>query len=75
MVVLSARPKERKLAEGLRSTLYKGVTSELPDLSVLQVAEAYKDFASAVAPLVTTVEMSCDDPLVDSEVYYGSVLS
>ncbi|CAM4570773.1 unnamed protein product [Leuciscus chuanchicus] len=35
MVVLSARAKERKLSEGLRSTLYK-----VPDLSVLQVAEA-----------------------------------
>ncbi|XP_052408620.1 uncharacterized protein LOC127953415 [Carassius gibelio] len=78
MLVLSARPKERKLAEGLRSTLYKGVTSELPDLSFLQIAEAYKDFASAVAPLVTTMEMSNDDPLVDSafgKVQYGSVLS
>ncbi|KAF4113455.1 hypothetical protein G5714_006000 [Onychostoma macrolepis] len=39
MVVISARPKERKLADGLRSTLYKGVSSDLPDLSVLQVAE------------------------------------
>lgn len=34
--------------------IYKGITSELPDLSVLQVAEAYKDFASAIATIVIT---------------------
>ncbi|XP_065109040.1 uncharacterized protein [Paramisgurnus dabryanus] len=78
MVVLSARPKERKLAAGLRSTLYKGVAGELPDLSVLQVGEEYKDFASTTAPLVTTIGMCNDDSFVDSafgKVQVGSVLS
>ncbi len=43
-----------------RSTLYKGVSSDLPDLSVLQVAEVYKDLTSTTAPLVTTMGMSSD---------------
>ncbi len=61
-----------------RSTLYKGVSSDLPDLSVLQVAEVYKDFTSTAAPLVSTMGMSSDVWMVDSafcKVQAGSVLS
>ncbi len=61
-----------------RSTLYKGVSSDLPDLSVLQVAEVYNDFTSTTAPLVTTMGMSSDVWMVDSafgKVQAGSVLS
>ncbi len=59
-------------------TLYKGVSSDMPDLSVLQVAEVYKDFTSTTAPLVTTMGMSSDVWMVDSafgKVQAGSVLS
>ncbi len=58
--------------------MYKGVSSDLPDLSVLQVAEVYKDFTSTTAPLVTTMGMSSDVWMVDSafgKVQAGSVLS
>ncbi len=61
-----------------RSTLYKGVSSDLPDLSVLQVAEVYNDLTSTTAPLVTTMGMSSDVWMVDSafgKVQAGSVLS
>ncbi|ROL42303.1 hypothetical protein DPX16_8182 [Anabarilius grahami] len=44
MVRLSARPKERRLAEGIRSNLYKAacnLTCGLPDMSVLRVNDIY----------------------------------
>ncbi|KAF4114013.1 hypothetical protein G5714_004236 [Onychostoma macrolepis] len=55
MVILSARPKERKLVEGIRSSLYKGVSSPLPELSTLRVDEVYCDLPSEAAPLITTM--------------------
>lgn len=78
MVILSARPKERKLMEGIRSNLYKGVSSALPELSTLRVDEVYHDVPSDVAPLITTMAMDINVPLVDSafgKVQEGSVLS
>ncbi|XP_023821742.1 uncharacterized protein LOC111949248 isoform X2 [Oryzias latipes] len=66
MVILSARPKERKLMEGIRSNLYKGVSSALPELSTLRVDEVYHDVPSDVAPLITTMAMDINVPLVDS---------
>ncbi|KAG5844182.1 hypothetical protein ANANG_G00158960 [Anguilla anguilla] len=78
MVVLSAGPKERKMAEGLKSNLYKGVSGDLPDLSILRVSEVYNSFSSDVAPLITTMRISSEVPLVDSifgKVQEGSVLS
>ncbi|XP_077104270.1 uncharacterized protein LOC143757190 isoform X2 [Siphateles boraxobius] len=33
MVIISARPRERRLAEGIRNNLYKGVSCPLPDFS------------------------------------------
>lgn len=41
-----------------RSALYKVVTSEMTDLSVLQVAEVYKDFTGS-GPLVSTIDDGC----------------
>lgn len=77
MVVV--KPAQGRLCKGgLRSTLFRGMTGPLPDLSVLQVAETYDDLDPLEKPLVTTMGMSIEKPLVDSEfglVQKGSVLS
>lgn len=39
---------------------------ELPDPDVLKVDEVYKDFSADIAPLITTMAISADVPLVDS---------
>ncbi|KAF7641138.1 hypothetical protein LDENG_00292300 [Lucifuga dentata] len=78
MVVLSARPRERRLAEGIRSNLYKGVSSPLPDLSALRVDDIYHGLPTDITPLITTMDVSTNVPLVDSafgKVQEGSVLS
>lgn len=49
-----------------RSTLYKAVRGELPDPDVLKVAEVYADFPAMLAPLITTMAISPDVPLVQS---------
>ncbi|XP_051951627.1 uncharacterized protein LOC127621880 [Xyrauchen texanus] len=66
MVVLSAKPKQRTVANGVRSTLYKAMRGDLPDPDVLRVAEAYEGFPSDIAPLITTMSISADVPLVES---------
>ncbi|KAK0136704.1 hypothetical protein N1851_027112 [Merluccius polli] len=61
-----------------RSTLYKALHGDLPDLSVLRVTEAYRDFAAAEAPMICTMGISSDISLVDSalgKVQVGSPLS
>ncbi len=61
-----------------RSSLYKALDGELLDLAMLRVSEVYKDFPPSLAPLVTTMGMSADVPLVQSAfgaVQAGSVLS
>ena len=61
-----------------RSTLYKALAGPLPDLSVLKVDEAYKNFDPLSRPLVCTMGMNVDNPLVVSRygpVQAGSVLS
>lgn len=78
MAVLSAKPKERETTEGVRSTLYKGLTGDLPDLSVLRVTEVYKDFPAAEAPMICSMGITCEVPLVESAlgmVQAGSPLS
>ncbi|XP_062393358.1 uncharacterized protein LOC134080770 [Sardina pilchardus] len=78
MVVLSARPKERRLVEGIRSNLYRGVTSPLPVPATLNVGAVYQDIPADLAPMITTMSISKDVPLVDSmfgRVQEGSVLS
>lgn len=78
MAVLSAKPKKRKTSEGVRSKLYKGLQGELPDLSVLNLSEVYKDFPQDHLPMVCSMVISKDVPQVDSlfgKVQMGSVLS
>ncbi|KAJ0061630.1 hypothetical protein NL108_005749, partial [Boleophthalmus pectinirostris] len=61
-----------------RSTLYKGVSGDLPDLSVLCVAEVYQDFSTADRPMICSMGINVDVPLVDSvfgKVQLGSPLS
>lgn len=56
----------------------RGMLGPLPDLSVLRVAEAYSELDPEDRPLVTTMGMSVDKPLVESEfglVQRGSILS
>ncbi|XP_063735222.1 uncharacterized protein LOC134861726 [Eleginops maclovinus] len=73
MVIISTRPKSRQytVADGVRSKRYKAVQGDLPDPDVLKVDEAYKDFTADIAPLITTMAISSDVPLVDSA--YGPV--
>lgn len=54
-----------------RSKHYKAVRGDLPDPDVLKVEEVYKDFTADIAPLITTMAISSDVPLVDSA--YGPV--
>ncbi|XP_037552279.1 uncharacterized protein LOC119428679 [Nematolebias whitei] len=78
MTVLSAKPKSGATTEGVRSTLYKGLSGDLPDLSVLRVSEVYEDFAAADAPMICSMGISHEFPLVDSalgKVQAGSPLS
>ncbi|XP_056147732.1 serine/threonine-protein kinase VRK2 isoform X2 [Lampris incognitus] len=78
MAALSPKPKCRATTGGVRSTLYKGLHGDLPDLSVLQVTDVYKDFPVAEAPMICSMGISCDIPLVDSalgKVQAGSPLS
>ncbi|XP_051977939.1 uncharacterized protein LOC127639768 [Xyrauchen texanus] len=78
MVIISARPKERRLAEGIRSNLYKGVICPLPDISTLKVQEAYHGLSADEAPMITAMAISSDVPLIESmfgPVQEGSVLS
>ncbi|XP_041940533.1 uncharacterized protein LOC121704035 [Alosa sapidissima] len=78
MTVLSAKPKERATNEGVRSTLYKGLTGDLPDLSVLRVTEVYNDFPAAEVPMICSMGITCEIPLVESAlgmVQAGSPLS
>ncbi|XP_057187742.1 uncharacterized protein LOC130553021 [Triplophysa rosa] len=48
MVVLSAKPKCRATTERVRSTLYKGLSGDMPDLSVLQNMKEQLTFLKAV---------------------------
>ncbi|XP_041847552.1 uncharacterized protein LOC121643962 isoform X2 [Melanotaenia boesemani] len=78
MAVLSAKPKCGGTREGVRSTLYKGLSGDLPDLSVLQVTEVYKNFSAAEALMICSMGISSEVPLVDSAlgpVQAGSPLS
>ncbi|XP_076850927.1 uncharacterized protein LOC143501235 [Brachyhypopomus gauderio] len=78
MVFLSSKPKQFTVADGVRSKRYKAVRGELPDPHVLKVDEQYKDFTADIAPLITTMAISADVPLVDSafgKVQAGSPIS
>ncbi|KAK0156244.1 hypothetical protein N1851_000466 [Merluccius polli] len=65
----------------LRTKLYKGACNlncELPDMTVLQLNDIYHGMPRDVAPLITTMGITGDIPLVESifgKVQEGSVLS
>ncbi|XP_037545850.1 uncharacterized protein LOC119422545 [Nematolebias whitei] len=61
MVVLSAKPRERKIFEGIRSNLYKGTTSPLPLISTLRIQDVYRGLPAEEAPMITTMAVSNDD--------------
>ncbi|CAL8313815.1 unnamed protein product [Arctogadus glacialis] len=65
------RKPKNSTADCVRSSLYKAVDGELRDLAMLRVSEVYKDFPPSLAPLVTTMGMSADVPLVQSA--FGAV--
>ncbi|MEQ2226844.1 hypothetical protein ILYODFUR_031494 [Ilyodon furcidens] len=77
MVVL--KPKlGATTASGLRSTLYKAYSGELPHPATLNPGPAYAGMKSESLPLICTMNISADKPLVDSifgKVQAGSVLS
>ncbi|XP_031165276.1 uncharacterized protein LOC116057001 [Sander lucioperca] len=78
MVVMSAKPKQRTVASGVRSTLYKAMRGDMPDPDVLKVTEAYEGFSPDIAPLITTMSISADVLLVESalgKVQEGSLIS
>ncbi|XP_031172166.2 uncharacterized protein LOC116061933 [Sander lucioperca] len=78
MVVMSAKPKQRTVASGVRSTLYKAMRGDMPDPDVLKVTEAYEGFSPDIAPLITTMSISAGVPLVESalgKVQEGSLIS
>ena len=65
----------------LRTKLYKGACNlncELPDMTVLRLNDIYHGMPRDVAPLITTMGITGDIPLVESifgKVQEGSVLS
>ncbi|XP_036072734.1 uncharacterized protein LOC112155807 isoform X1 [Oryzias melastigma] len=78
MAVMSAKPKQRTMLEGVKSTLYRAISGELLDLSTLSVSETYKEFTPVSAPTICTMGITCEVPLVDSAlglVQAGSPLS
>ncbi|XP_029955469.1 uncharacterized protein LOC115394311 isoform X2 [Salarias fasciatus] len=78
MHVLSAKPKSGTTTEGVRSTFYKGLSGDLPDLSVLQLTEVYKEFSADEVPMICSMGISCEIPLAESSlglVQAGSALS
>lgn len=72
---------ESMLCCDYRSNLYKAAcndTCELPDMTLLHLSSAYEGMPRETAPLITTMEVSSDVPLVDcafGKVQEGSLLS
>ncbi|CAB1328672.1 unnamed protein product, partial [Coregonus sp. 'balchen'] len=73
------KPTKKRMAEGgIGSTLYSPLHGPLPDLLVLQIEEAYKNFNPLSKPLICSMGMSAEKLLVDShfgKVQVGSLLS
>ncbi|KAK1894427.1 Vacuolar protein-sorting protein BRO1 [Dissostichus eleginoides] len=68
----------RMVTTGVRSGFYRGMVGPLPDPCMFRVTEAYEKFSIEDRPLVTTMNMRADKPLVESAfgmVQEGSVLS
>ncbi|MED6245234.1 hypothetical protein ATANTOWER_000494 [Ataeniobius toweri] len=77
IAVLKSKPGATT-ASGLRSTLYKAYSGELPHLATLNPGPAYAGMKAESLPLICTMNISADKPLVDSifgKVQVGSVLS
>ncbi|KAK0152979.1 hypothetical protein N1851_005346 [Merluccius polli] len=81
MVVVKPKPGTNQpptSASGIRSTLYKGYSGELPDPSTLNPQSAYADMDAGFLPLICTMNISSEKPLVDSifgKVQTGNILS
>ncbi|KAK6316809.1 hypothetical protein J4Q44_G00122090 [Coregonus suidteri] len=76
MVVVKPKP-DATPASGIRSTLYKGYSCELPDPSTLNPLSAYADMEPDSLPLICRMNITSDKPLVDSifgKVQTGSIL-
>ncbi|XP_041912133.1 uncharacterized protein LOC121677449 isoform X2 [Alosa sapidissima] len=77
MVFTKPVPK-RRVQTGVRSGFYRGLVSPLPDPCMFRISEAYSRFSLEDQPLVTTMNMRSDQPLVEigiGLVQKGSVLS
>ncbi|KAL6460785.1 hypothetical protein MHYP_G00307510 [Metynnis hypsauchen] len=77
MVVLKPKPGATT-ASGVRSTLFKGYSGELPHPATLNPGPVYAGMKADSLPLICTMNISPDKPLVDSifgKVQVGSVLS
>uniref|UniRef100_A0A8C1CNC2 SWIM-type domain-containing protein n=1 Tax=Cyprinus carpio carpio TaxID=630221 RepID=A0A8C1CNC2_CYPCA len=77
MVVVKPKPGATS-ASGIRSSLYKAYSGELPDPSTLDPKAVYADFKPGSLPLICTMNLSPDKPLVESifgKVQAGSILS
>ncbi|XP_048014100.1 uncharacterized protein LOC125246981 isoform X2 [Megalobrama amblycephala] len=72
------KPVPNRTAQGGVSGLYRGMVGVLPDPCMFRVVEAYAEFTLEDKPLVTTMNMSPEKPLVESAfgmVQEGSILS
>ncbi|XP_076841765.1 uncharacterized protein LOC143485935 isoform X1 [Brachyhypopomus gauderio] len=77
MVVLKPKPGATT-ASGVRSILFKGYSGELPHPATLNPGPVYAGMKADSLPLICTMNISPDKPLVDSifgKVQVGSVLS
>ncbi|RXN17377.1 hypothetical protein ROHU_001181 [Labeo rohita] len=77
MVVVKARPGTSSTS-GIRSTLYKAYSGDLPVPSTLNPQAHYAGFDTHNLPLICHMNISDDKPLVDSvfgKVQAGSILS
>nr|XP_055056334.1 uncharacterized protein LOC129440816 isoform X2 [Misgurnus anguillicaudatus] len=77
-MVITKPVANRTAQGGVRSGLYRGMVGLLPDPCMFRVEEAYAEYNHEDKPLVTTMNMSPDKPLVESAfglVQEGSILS
>ncbi|CAM4341551.1 unnamed protein product [Leuciscus chuanchicus] len=77
-MVITKPVANRSAQGGVRSGLYRGMVGPLPDSCMFRVEEAWAEYSPEDKPLVTTMNMSPDKPLVESAfglVQEGSVLS
>ncbi|XP_076732995.1 uncharacterized protein LOC106676253 isoform X2 [Maylandia zebra] len=77
--MIFTKPVPNRMAQtGVRSGFYRGMVGPLPDPCLFRITEAYAKFNIEDRPLVTTMNMRPDKPLVESAfglVQEGSVLS